>query len=100
MSKKVPYVSLALLGSAVCQFLIFYRIERAMATARMTGVFQPPEFYYILNVVFAGLAVLLMLGMLRRGTWWQRLIAAVFCLYPVIILVISGNGAIRLLLEP
>ena len=96
---KLAYMGLALLGSAVCQFLVLIQTERAIAAGQTTGVIRPPESYYILNVVLASAAMLLALLVLRSGRWWQRLIGGVFCLYPLTILVITVNGAIRLLIE-
>ena len=99
MLKKTACLVLAFLGSAFFQFLIFYRTEREIAVSRTTGVNQPSSAYYVLNIVLAGGALLLMLPILRRGKWWQRLFAGVFCLYPLIVLAVTGNGAVRLLLE-
>jgi hypothetical protein len=62
-------------------------------------VIQSSGAYYVLNIVLASGALLLMLPILRRGKWWQRLFAGVFCLYPLIVLAVTGNGVVRLLLE-
>ena len=97
--KKTAYLVLAFLGSAFFQFLILYRTKREIAVNRITGVNQPSSAYYVLNIALAGAALLLMLPILRRGKWWQRLFAGVFCLYPLIVLAVTGNGAVRLLLE-
>ena len=99
MTRKAAFLVLAFLGSAVFQLLIIYRTEREIAIARTVGIIQPSISYYILNIVFAGGAILLLLPVLRHGRWWQRILASVFCLWPVIVAGITVNGAVKLLLE-
>ncbi len=46
-----------------------------------------------------GLAVLFLLPVLRRGYLWQRVVAAMLCVFPIWILAVYAHGIINMVTE-
>jgi hypothetical protein len=80
MSKKDKYILAAFIGCTLVEFWLLTRITYIQRT-RIRD-WTPPDSWYVLNLVLAGVVLVAMAAVVRTGRWWQRLVALVVCICP------------------
>ena len=80
VGRKRLYPWFAFAGSIATQWYLEHRI----ADVRSIKDYTPPDSWVFGNLAFFGLSLLLAVPFLRRGPIWQRIVAALLCVWPAI----------------
>lgn len=73
-----------LTGSTVLEMWLIGRLTYIERTP--VRDWTPPSSWHVLNLVLAGLILVVMISALRTGRWWQRLVALVVCICPAAVI--------------
>ena len=81
MSKTDKCILAAFIACTLIELWLLARITYIERT-RIRD-WTPPDSWYVLNVALAGTVLVTMVTVLRTGRWWQRVIALVVSIFPV-----------------
>jgi hypothetical protein len=80
---KKNYPVFGFLGAIIAQMFLLNNLARFYQTKDST----PPDNWFFENAGLAGVALLLVVPVIRRGVFWQRIIAGILCLFPVYLII-------------
>jgi hypothetical protein len=86
MRKNYPLF--AFVGAIAVQWFLWSRISYIIKD------YRNPDSWYFENLGLAGLALLFVAPVLRHGVMWQRVVAGLLCVFPIILLGRYGYYAI------
>jgi len=84
MSKRDKYILTAFVVCTFVQLWLLSRIIHMQQHLHEVRDFSPRDSWYIFNLILAGIVLVVMATVLRVGRWWQRFVALVVCICPVI----------------
>ena len=82
MSKKDKFILAAFVGFTFIEFWLLARITYVQRT--QVRDWTAPDSWHILNFILAAFIIVAMVSVLRTGRWWQRLVAPLLCVIPVV----------------
>ena len=77
---KMNYPLFAFVGAIAVQWFLWSRISYIIKD------YRHPDIWYFENLGLAALALLFVAPVLRHGVMWQRIVAGLLCVFPIVLL--------------